>query len=375
MLKKIDKNSPLPKYHQICDSIKEKIARGEFAAGSKIPTCRELMEYFKTTVVTISSAMRQLEDDGYISKVQGKGMFVLKHETGIRKSKNLKYKKIGLLMPTKEDVFQNITNLLIARMEPKNYYITSLATTSDFDNMSNEEIEHRIAKYIDNDFDAFVIHGSQHFPYKILHKYKEKIRQLNFIVNNESAIEFPDANEIIFNNFDVGCIAARYLLECGRKRIAMLGLDIKDTTIIQRTGSRSKTYDYKIADGIKHALNEAGLDPAKNFSIIHDTMGDNKISEDRILEFIQGGDCGVFAVGDWRALKVYHAAKIINLKINTDVGVVGLYNTPWTEIITPALTSISINEDEIGRITTECIAGGLKGQKFIVAPQLVKRES
>ena len=375
MLKKIDKSSPLPKYYQICDSIKEKIARGEFSVGSKIPTCRELMEYFNTTVVTISSAMRQLENDGYISKVQGKGMYVLKREAGNKKSKNLKYKKIGLLMPTKEDLFQNIANLLIARLESKNYYITPLATTTDFDNMSNEEIEHRIAKYIDDDFDAFVINGSQHFPYKILHKFKEKIRQLNFIVLNESAIEFPDANEIVFNNFDVGYIAARYLLECGRKRIGMLGLDIKDAAIIQRNGSRSKTHDYKIADGIKHALNEAGLDPAWNFSLIHDTMGDNKISEDRILEFIQAGDCGVFAVGDWRALKVYHAAKIINLKINDDIGVVGLYNTPWTEIITPALTSISINEDEIAKITAECISGGLKGQKFIVAPQLVKRES
>ncbi|MFA6101361.1 MAG: substrate-binding domain-containing protein [Victivallaceae bacterium] len=375
MLKKIDKSSPLPKYYQICDSIKEKIACGEFSTGSKIPTCRELMEYFNTTVVTISSAMRQLEDDGYISKVQGKGMFVLKRETVNRKSKNPKYKQIGLLMPTKEDVFQNITSALIARLESKNYYITPLATTSDFDNMSNAELEQRIAKYVDDDFDAFVIHGSQHFPYKLLHKYKEKIRQLNFIVNNESAIEFPEANEILFNNFEVGYIAARYLLESGRKRIAMLGVDIKDAAIIRRNGSRAETHDGRIATGIKQALNEAGLDPARNFSLIHDTMGNNKTSEDLILEFIQPGDCGIFAVGDWRALKVYHAAKKIRLKINDDIGVVGLYNTPWTEIITPALTSISINEDEIARITAECISCELKGQKFMVAPQLVKRES
>ena len=33
MLRKIDTKNPLPKYYQICDSIKEKITRGEFPAG------------------------------------------------------------------------------------------------------------------------------------------------------------------------------------------------------------------------------------------------------------------------------------------------------------------------------------------------------
>ena len=123
-------------------------------------------------------------------------------------------------------------------------------------------------------------------------------------------------------------------------------------------------------------MTEAGLNPESTFSVIHDSINPlDSTTEHNIADFIKSGDCGIFSVGDHRALKVYHAAKQLGLEIGRDVNVIGLFNTSWTEIISPALTSVSVNEEQIGEIAAQCIAQQVKGEEIIVSPELIIRES
>ena len=260
MLRKIDNSSPLPKYYQISDSIKEKIACGEFSVGNKIPTCRELMKYFNTTVVTISSAMRQLENDGYISKVQGKGMFVTVPATAASKAvAGAAVKKVGIIMPTRGDLYQNLSDTLVHELEQHDTYTIPLSITLLEDNVNLEHKEKLLKKYIAAGFDSLVINGTRDFPYKLLYKYRDAFRQLNFIAHCESGIDFPEANVIVFDAAQVGRLAAKYLIESGRKNFLWLSIEEPSKQLQTRNGCRGKSFDMSAREAMKSVLREAGF--------------------------------------------------------------------------------------------------------------------
>lgn len=74
--KSIDAESPLFLYDQVKIHIKEMIATGELAPGNKLPNEKELCETFNTSRITIRRALKELESEGVIEIIHGKGTFV-----------------------------------------------------------------------------------------------------------------------------------------------------------------------------------------------------------------------------------------------------------------------------------------------------------
>jgi GntR family transcriptional regulator len=72
----IDKDNPLPLYHQIKQELKKKIKNNKYDIGKPIPSETELMAKYKVSRMTIRLAIEELEREGYVKKVQGKGTFV-----------------------------------------------------------------------------------------------------------------------------------------------------------------------------------------------------------------------------------------------------------------------------------------------------------
>ena len=73
--KKIDRQSQQKLYVQASEIIEEKIALGEWPAGSQIPTEDELCRIFNVSKATIRMAISDLERKGSLKKKQGKGTF------------------------------------------------------------------------------------------------------------------------------------------------------------------------------------------------------------------------------------------------------------------------------------------------------------
>lgn len=65
-----------PLYLKIKEYILEKINRGEWPAGHKIPSEVELVSFFKTSRMTVNRAMRELSGEGKLTRRQGLGTFV-----------------------------------------------------------------------------------------------------------------------------------------------------------------------------------------------------------------------------------------------------------------------------------------------------------
>lgn len=76
----IDKNSVIPLYHQIKQDIKRKIKDNTYAVNEHIPSESELISQYNVSRMTIRLAIEELEKEGYVKKIQGKGTFVKKRK-------------------------------------------------------------------------------------------------------------------------------------------------------------------------------------------------------------------------------------------------------------------------------------------------------
>src|SRR5712692_2376749 len=72
----IYRNSPLPRYYQLKEIMRERILAGEWKAGDLIPSERELSEKYGISRMTVRQAITDLVNDGLFYREQGKGTFV-----------------------------------------------------------------------------------------------------------------------------------------------------------------------------------------------------------------------------------------------------------------------------------------------------------
>jgi GntR family transcriptional regulator len=72
----ISNSSDKPIYDQIVEQIKNLIINGELAEAEMLPSIRNLAKELQISVITTKRAYEELEREGYIVSVPGKGSFV-----------------------------------------------------------------------------------------------------------------------------------------------------------------------------------------------------------------------------------------------------------------------------------------------------------
>lgn len=83
----ISNSSSIPIYEQIKNQIISQIISGELQEGEMIPSIRLLAKEIKISIMTIKKAYDELENEGYIKSVQGKGTFVAPKNTELAKER------------------------------------------------------------------------------------------------------------------------------------------------------------------------------------------------------------------------------------------------------------------------------------------------
>ena len=73
----ISNQSELPIYAQIKEQLKEQILSGQIPEGSTLPSIRQLAKEVGVSVITTTRAYSDLESEGFIATMQGKGSVVL----------------------------------------------------------------------------------------------------------------------------------------------------------------------------------------------------------------------------------------------------------------------------------------------------------
>lgn len=86
----IDNRSGAPIYDQIYSQIKDAILSGQVAEGEALPSIRTLAKDLRISVITTKRAYDELENEGFIYTLPGKGCFVAERSTELLREENLK---------------------------------------------------------------------------------------------------------------------------------------------------------------------------------------------------------------------------------------------------------------------------------------------
>ena len=116
----ISNQSELPIYAQIKEQLKEQILNGQIPEGSTLPSIRQLAKEVGVSVITTTRAYSDLEAEGFIATMQGKGSVVLSKDNSMVREQYLMRIEEGLMtaiqtahvmgMPDEElsGIFQNL---------------------------------------------------------------------------------------------------------------------------------------------------------------------------------------------------------------------------------------------------------------------------
>jgi GntR family transcriptional regulator len=86
----ISNSSPDPIYEQIARQIKTQIMSGNPAEGETLPSIRKLAQELQISVITTKRAYDELEREGFINTVAGKGTFVAVQNQELLREKKMK---------------------------------------------------------------------------------------------------------------------------------------------------------------------------------------------------------------------------------------------------------------------------------------------
>jgi GntR family transcriptional regulator len=95
------RDSPIPRYLQLAELFRQRIARGVWPRGHKLPSLEVLVGEFHVARVTVRQAMELLAREGLVSPQQGRGTFV----TGVPGRD--RWLRLGMTLQDLADVYRD----------------------------------------------------------------------------------------------------------------------------------------------------------------------------------------------------------------------------------------------------------------------------
>lgn len=94
---KLLQNSGVPIYQQIAEQLKTDILAGRMKEGEYLPSIRGLAKELKISVITTMKAYEQLQAEGLVTAVQGKGFYVNAQDSEMLREQHLRRVEESLL--------------------------------------------------------------------------------------------------------------------------------------------------------------------------------------------------------------------------------------------------------------------------------------
>ena len=102
--------SGVPIYEQIKQQVKAAILSGELKEEEALPSLRTLAKDLKISVLTVTRAYTELEQEGFVKNVQGRGCFVLGSGSELMKEQLICKVENSLIEAIKAAKIANLSN-------------------------------------------------------------------------------------------------------------------------------------------------------------------------------------------------------------------------------------------------------------------------
>lgn len=180
------------KYLILKNEIIDYIKKNGLKQNDKLPTVQEIIKNYSVSYATVNRTLIELENEGIITKHQGKGLYVNVTESD-------RPKCVGLIIPSpisEYKIFMNILNGIKNVLERSN--INLLISIS---NMSHQLESENISQMVDRKIDGLIIYLEDYYRKNYDHVANLKKNNYPFVLIDRFIPEL-DTDYVIVNNKD-----------------------------------------------------------------------------------------------------------------------------------------------------------------------------
>ncbi len=272
-----------------------------------------------------------------------------------------KYYRIGIIAASYGSFYLEILSTLEEMLSEAGYYVNIYFTRQfDYDNVYRS---FNVSKLLNKQADGYIL-----FPLltenddnimQQLHEMKEP-----FVVVDRP-VDLPGIHQVLMDNYNAGCIAARKLIAAGRKKFLFIwGLRDISSSVERFNGFHDELAKNGIGLPSERQI-DGNFDPEFTY---------NMISKSELPEFD-----GVFASNDYSASGFIKAAAAKGLYSPRDYSIIGFDNNPVSPFLTPSLSTFSQPLREFGKIAASKLLALLAGKETekisVLKPQYIERGS
>lgn len=168
---KVDSNLNIPIYQQLVDMTRVAVKKGDLASGQQLPTVQELSRELGVARGTIKRAYDELEHEGLIEKVQGRGTFVCYQPANFGSRKEQAMAAIDQLLNQLEDMgltapeINIFINLKLRERAEEEAYIKVAVIECNPENLS--QMSEQLSHITQVELHSFLLESIRQYPYKL----------------------------------------------------------------------------------------------------------------------------------------------------------------------------------------------------------------
>lgn len=333
--------SARPKYEQLKSYLAEQVATGKLRPGDAIPSEQRLAEKLGIARSTVRQAMASLERDGLILRVHGKGTFI-HDEARQRLRRGLDV--FALVLPETQSGFY--PSLQKSFEEAAGRFQNQILVCNSNNNVDRQG--NIILQLLDKK-----IAGAAIVPTTTTPTPPYQIRQLQTagipVVYCHRPVDGVQAPLVAIPFHEVGLLAGKSLAERGHRRVAFFSP--------HRTKA-SAAYE----GGCREALLKAGGDLPSELTYygpensIHVNYDEEAIEAalERMLRDSQP-PTAIFATFDSLAETIYLMLGRMGVRVPQDISLLGFGGVTRIGAIVRRLSSVTVDETQIGRLAAEML--------------------
>ncbi|RRJ66894.1 GntR family transcriptional regulator [Paenibacillus oralis] len=353
----------IPKYLQLKRELLSWLESGKLQPGNQFPSENEIAEQFSLSRQTVRQTFGELEKDGWLERIQGKGTFARNPE----RREGEAVKTIGIITTYISDyIFPHIVRGAEAELRSRGYRLLLSST----DNTKEKEM------------DSLQLMTSQPLSGLIIEPTKSAEGNPNlgyFLDLQEKGIPYLMINEK-YRELECPCLkvddeaggrkAARYLLEKGHRQVA--GFFKRDDL---QGVNRLK--------GFLSAHREYGISVSPQHVVTYTTEQKADFTYMRTIELLQGPPeqrpTAFVCYNDELAVILMDAAAACGLRVPEDLSVIGFDDSSLAAASGTKLTTLTHPKTVMGELAARQLIGMIEqGDRYedtVFEPELIVRDS
>ncbi|HEV7300241.1 MAG TPA: GntR family transcriptional regulator [Tepidisphaeraceae bacterium] len=329
----------LPKYERVKRSLIEEIENGRWAAGTVVPSEAELVQRFRVSRPTLVRSLQDLVRDGYVYRKQGKGTFVAERRIGPRPILNEVARQAATQVPVfvsshTASLGGDAREVLLRMMRGIQSALGTAGQALVLRSANAGEIDTDTRRFLDTTEAGPALMIEPSFSPAL----RNELGRLGWTV---WSINEPvdDGNCVFIDQEHAGYLATKYMLDHGRRRVALLNGPVD---AYWGFGAR--------LSGYKRALAEAGIAFDKALAIEGSHIVDSEAGRAMMRQLLMAGVAvdGVVGASDSKAIGAMAAAKESGNAVPEGIAFISIDNT-LADRTTEPLPAVAMPFDEVGR--------------------------